>query len=234
MNLENARALVTGGSSGIGHGIARALRDRGAAVAICGRGEARLDAAARELGVLGVQADVGREADVERMMGEVTGTLGGLDVLVNNAGIGSFAPLVETTADDFRRVWEVNVLGAMLCARAAARLFIAQGRGHIVNIASTAGLRAGAGGTSYASTKFALRGLSESWRAELRPHNVRVMLVNPSEVVTEFFGRAGRRQADDPSKLHPEEIAHAVIAVLEMPDRGFVPELSVWATNPSG
>lgn len=234
MNLENARVLVTGGSSGIGYGIARALRDRGAAVAICGRDGARLDAAARELGVLGVQADVSREDDVERMMHEVTGALGGLDVLVNNAGIGSFAPLVETTADEFRRVWEVNVLGAMLCARAAARIFVAQGGGNIVNIASTAGLRAGTGGTSYASTKFALRGLSESWRAELRPHNVRVMLVNPSEVVTEFFGRAGRRQEDDPSKLHPEEIAHAVVAVLEMPDRGFVPELSVWATNPSG
>jgi 3-oxoacyl-[acyl-carrier protein] reductase len=234
MNLENARALVTGGSSGIGHGIARALRDRGAKVAICGRDPDRLERAARELGVLGIPADVSREEDVERMMREVTSALGGLDVLVNNAGIGSFAPLVETGVDDFRRVWEVNVLGAMLCARAAARLFVAQGRGDIVNIASTSALRAGAGGTSYASTKFALRGLSESWRAELRKHNVRVMLVNPSEVVTEFFGRAGRRQDDDPSKLHPAEIAHAVVAILEMPDRGFIPELSVWATNPSG
>lgn len=234
MKLENARVLVTGGSSGIGHGIAGALRRRGAKVAICGRDEARLQEAAGELDVLGVQADVSREDDVQRMMEAVTGRLGGLDVLVNNAGIGAFAPLVETTADDFRKVWEVNVLGAMLCARAAARIFIGQRRGDIVNIASTAGLRAGAGGTSYASTKFALRGLSESWRAELRQHNVRVMLVNPSEVVTEFFGRAGRRQEDDPSKLHPEEIAHAVVSILEMPDRGFIPELSVWATNPSG
>lgn len=234
MNLENARALVTGGSSGIGQGIARALRDRGARVAICGRDPARLAAAAAELGVTGVRADVAREEDVERMMGEVTDALGGLDVLVNNAGIGSFAPLVETTAEEFRRVWEVNVLGAMLCARAAARLFVRQGSGNIVNIASTSGLRAGPGGTSYASTKFALRGLSESWRAEMRKHNVRVMLVNPSEVITEFFGRAGRTQQEDPTKLHPEEIAHAVVAMLEMADRGFIPELSVWATNPSG
>ena len=234
MKLENARVLVTGGSSGIGRGIASALHDRGARVAICGRDQARLTEAASDLGVVGVQADVSREADVDRMMEEVTGKFGGLDVLVNNAGIGAFAPLVETTADDFRRVWEVNVLGAMLCARAAARIFIEQKHGDIVNIASTAGLRAGAGGTSYASTKFALRGLSESWRAELRQYNVRVMLVNPSEVVTEFFGRAGRRQQDDPSKLHPEEIAHAVVSILEMPERGFIPELSVWATNPSG
>lgn len=232
MELKNARALVTGGSSGIGLGIARALRDRGARVVVCGRDRGRIEGAANDLGVLGVQADVSREADVERLFAEVTGSLGGLDILVNNAGIGAFAPLVETGADEFRRVWEVNVLGAMLCARAAARLFIAQRSGNIVNIASTAGLRAGAGGTAYASTKFALRGMTESWRAELRQHNVRVMLVNPSEVVTEFFSRAGRTQADNPSKLHPDEIAHAVVAVLEMPDRGFVPELSVWATNP--
>jgi 3-oxoacyl-[acyl-carrier protein] reductase len=233
MDLSHARVLVTGGTSGIGYGIAQALRERGARVAICGRDAARLEDAARRLGVTAVRADVSREDDVERMMPEVTGALGGLDVLVNNAGIGAFAPLLETTAADLRRVWEVNVLGAMLCARAAARIFVRQRSGNIVNIASTAGLRAGAGGTAYASTKFALRGMTESWRAELRQHNVRVMLVNPSEVVTEFFGRAGRSQTDDPTKLHPEEIAHAVVAILEMPDRGFVPELSVWATNPA-
>lgn len=232
MNLTNSRTIVTGGSSGIGFGIARALRDRGGRVVICGRNRDRLEAAAAELGVTGVSADVSREEDVERLMREALDALGGLDILINNAGIGAWAPLVDSTADEFRRVWEVNVLGAMLCARAAARIFVRQRSGNIVNIASTSALRAGPGSGAYASTKFALRGLTESWRAELRTHDVRVMLVNPSEVITEFFGRSGRQQADDPSKLHPEEIAHAVVAILEMPDRGFVPELSVWATNP--
>ena len=102
-----------------------------------------------------------------------------------------------------------------------------------MNVASTAGQRAGPGGTAYASTKFALSGLTQSWRAELRKHDVRVMQVNPSEVITEFFASAGVQQADDPTKLHGEDIAHVIAAMLEMPDRGMVTEATVWAANPS-
>ena len=120
-----------------------------------------------------------------------------------SAGIGAFAPLLETTVDDFRRVWEVNVLGAMLVARESVRHFVARGGGNIVNVASTTGQRAGAGGSAYASTKFALSGLTQAWRAELRTHDVRVMQVNPSEVVTDFFASAGVAQTDDPSSSTP-------------------------------
>lgn len=232
MDLSTARALVTGGSSGIGRAIAELLVRRGARVAICGRNQGKLDAAARATGAVPIPADVAVEDDVVRLVQRVTEELGGYDVLVNNAGIGAWAPLVEVTAEDMRRVWEVNVLGATLVARESARRFVRQNRGNIVNIASTAGQRAGAGGSVYASTKWALRGLTESWRAELRQHNVRVMLVNPSEVVTDFFAASGRQQQDDPSKLHPSEIAHLVAAMLEMRDVGFVTEASVWATNP--
>jgi 3-oxoacyl-[acyl-carrier protein] reductase len=156
-----------------------------------------------------------------------------LDVLVNNAGIGSHAPLVETTAEQMRRVWETNVLGAMLVARAAARHFTEQGGGNIVNIGSTAGRRGYAGGTAYASSKFALRGMSECWRSELRSSDVRVMHVDPSEVQTGFGrGSDGPSRPLDETRLRPREIAHAVASLLEMDDRGFVPALSVWATNP--
>jgi 3-oxoacyl-[acyl-carrier protein] reductase len=232
MNLSDAKVLVTGGSSGIGRDVARELIERGARVAICGRNEARLRERADALGATAVPGDVSVEADAVRIVRTVIDTFGDYNVLVNNAGIGAFAPLLEVTADDMRRVWEVNVLGATLMARESARHFTALHYGNIVNIGSTAGLRAGPGGSAYASTKFALRALTESWRAELRTHNVRVMLLNPSEVVTEFAGRVGRAQEDDPSKLHPPEIAHAVAALLTMEDRGFVPELSIWATNP--
>ena len=232
MQLNDAKALVTGGSSGIGYETTRVLAEAGAKVAICGRNEARLREAATAVGALAVPGDVSVEADAVRMVRAVVDAFGDYNVLVNNAGIGAFAPLVDTTADDMRRVWEVNVLGATLMARESARHFVRRRYGNIVNVASTAGLRAGPGGSAYASTKFALRGLTESWRAELRTHNVRVMLLNPSEVVTEFFERAGGGQQDDPSKLHPPEIAHAVVAMLTMADRGFIPELSVWATNP--
>lgn len=232
MNLKEARILVTGGSSGIGRGIAQLLVERGARVAISGRDETRLREAAAATGADPIPGDVSIEADAVRMVRQVIDLLGGYNVLVNNAGIGAFAPLLEITADDMRRVWEVNVLGATLMARESAKHFVSRKFGNIINIGSTSALRAGAGSSAYASTKFALRALSETWRAELRPHNVRVMLLNPSEVVTEFFSRAGGSQRDNPSKLHPAEIAHAAAAMLEMEDVGFIPELSVWATNP--
>ena len=232
MNLKEARVLVTGGSSGIGRGIAELLVKRGAKVAISGRDDKRLREAASAIGAVPLKGDVSIEADAVWMVRQAIDVLGGYNVLVNNAGIGAFAPLLEITVDDMRQVWEVNVLGATLMARESARHFVARKYGSIINIGSTSALRAGAGSSAYASTKFALRALSESWRAELRPHNVRVMLLNPSEVVTEFFSRAGRNQADNPSKLHPGEIAHAAAAMLEMEDVGFIPELSVWATNP--
>jgi 3-oxoacyl-[acyl-carrier protein] reductase len=232
MNLKEAKVLVTGGSSGIGRGIAQLLVERGAKVAIAGREEKRLRSAAAAIGATPLAGDVSVEEDAVRLVRQTVDELGGYNVLVNNAGVGEFAPLLEMTAGAMRRVWEINVLGATLMARESARHFVAQEQGHIVNIGSTSGLRAGAGSSAYASTKFALRALSETWRAELRAHNIRVMLLNPSEVVTEFAGRAGRTQRDNPSKLHPSDIAHAVVALLEMDDRGFIPELSVWATNP--
>lgn len=232
MKLEQARVLVTGGSSGIGREVARVLVEQGAKVAICGRDRRRLDQAASAIGATAVPGDVSVEADAVRMVREVIAAFPDYNVLVNNAAIGAFAPLLECSAADLRRVWEVNVLGATLMARESARHFVARRYGTIVNIGSTAGLRAGAGGSAYASTKFALRGLSEAWRAELRTHDIRVMLLNPSEVVTEFAARAGRGQEDHPSKLRPAEIAHTVLAMLTMDDRGFIPELSVWATNP--
>jgi len=108
-------------------------------------------------------------------------------------------------------------------------------KGNIVNICSTASLRGAANGTAYYASKFALRGMTECWRAELRPSNVRVILVNPSEVMTEFAAHAGlpqRTAPDNPTKLRVDEIAHAVRTSLEMDDRGFVTELTVFATNP--
>lgn len=117
-------------------------------------------------------------------------------------------------------------------AREAAKVFVRQQSGHLINISSTAGLRGGAGGTAYSSSKFALRGMTECWRDELRRHDVRVMLVNPSEVQTEFATKAGYAQEESPKKLRPREIADAIVGALKIDDRGFIPELSVFATNP--
>jgi len=233
MNLRDAKILVTGGSSGIGFETARTLIEAGARVAITGRDEAKLQAAAATLKAHAIRADVSIAADAQHMVDETVHVFGSLNVLINNAGFGSFAPLVELDVAEFRRVMDTNVFGAMLAGQAAARHFIAEGKGgNIINIASTAAQRGFANGTAYTASKFALTAMTECWRAELRSLDIRVMQVNPSEVVTEFQARMGRQQVVNETKLRAREIAHAIKAMLEMDDRGFIPELTVWATNP--
>jgi 3-oxoacyl-[acyl-carrier protein] reductase len=233
MKLQGARVLVTGGSLGIGRAAAQVLADAGARVAITGRHEARLREAAKQTGAAAIVADVSRPGDVERTYDEVRRHLGGLDCLINNAGIGEFAEMESVTFQEFERVFAVNVYGAALMGARAASLFKQQkSRGHIVNIGSTAGLKGFAGGTVYAASKFALRGMTECWQAELRKHDIRVTLIAPSEVATAFGRDDGKERTAPPNKLTPLEIAHAIKSVLEMDDRGMIPELSVWATNP--
>jgi 3-oxoacyl-[acyl-carrier protein] reductase len=232
MNLKNAVALVTGGSAGIGRAIAQSLAQSGARVAITGRNQGRLAEAAKGLGAHPIQADVAKEADVERTYREVLQQFGDLDILVNNAGSGVFKNLVDLDLAGFQRTFDTNVTGAMLMGREAAKIFIKRNRGNIVNIASTASLRGAPQGTAYYASKFALRGMTECWRAELRKYNIRVFLVNPSEVLTNFAAAAGFEQKANETKLLPQDIAYVVKAVLEMEDRGFTPELSVFATNP--
>ena len=235
MDLKNAAVLVTGGSCGIGFETARLLRERGARVAICARHQDMLQSAAQLIGALPIIADVSNEDDVLRMIREVVKEYSDYNVLINNAGFGAFAPLVDLTADEFFRVWQTNVLGAMLVGRESARHFVGRSYGNILNISSTAGQRGVANGSAYCSSKFALHALTECWRAELRQHNIRVMQVNPSEVLTNFGEgepSPASSKPDNPSKLHASDIAHLIVSMLEMEDRGFVTESTIWATNP--
>lgn len=232
MELKNARVIITGGSSGIGFATAKKLIEKGAKVLITGRNKEKLDKAADAIGAIAVNADVASEEDVRKTFEIAKEKLGGLDVLVNNAGIGGRKTLEELSMQDFEAVFRVNVFGAALMAKHAAQIFKQQNHGHIINIASTAGKKGFAGGSVYSSSKFALRGMTECWQAELRPHNVRVVLVNPSEVTTAFGQPAGQERAEQPNKLRSEEIAHTIVATLEMDNRGFIPEVTVFATNP--
>jgi 3-oxoacyl-[acyl-carrier protein] reductase len=232
MKLEECIALVTGGSSGIGFETARLLAKRGARVAICGRTRERVERAGREAKALALVGDVGREEDAARIVDSVIREFGDYNTLVNNAGWGRFAPLMDLRLEDFKAVMDTNVFGAMLMARASARHFVSKRRGNIVNVSSTAGSRGFAGGTAYVASKFALGGMTECWRAELRKHEIRVMQINPSEVQTAFASSGGRAQRPSEKKLRSEEIAHAILAMLSMDDRGFTTELTVFATNP--
>lgn len=235
MKLTEVKALVTGGSSGIGYEIAHRLRQAGAQVTITGRDAEKLSKAAMELDVFKFRADVSVEEDAINSVAFAQKQMGGLNVLINNAAYGKFSLLTETKVADFDALMATNVRGAMLMGREAAKVFITQNKGNIINISSTAGLSGFAAGTAYVASKFALKGMTECWRAELRKFNVRVMLINPSEVQTNFIPNSGREAKPfNPSKLEASEIADVALAMLQMRDVGFITEATVFATNPQG
>lgn len=232
MDIKSAKVLITGGSSGIGYETAKLLRAHGAEIVICGRNEQTIQKAAEDLDVVGFRADVANEEDVKKLFGFTLNRLGGLNVLINNAGIGFMGALVETSAADFTRIWETNTKSAFLCGQQAAKHFISVNGGNIINIASMGAVRGFANGSAYVSSKAAMSGLTLCWQAELRKHNVRVMQINPSEVVTPFLDKLGYDSPNKDRKLKGIEIAQVVFAMLSLNDVGFIPEANVWATNP--
>jgi len=232
MKIKDSRILITGGSSGIGKAAAVLLSQSGAKVAITGRDKDKLDKTAEETGSLAIHADVSNEDDIKKTYEILMKEFGGLDCLVNNAGVGEFPEVEDLTMEAFQNVYAVNVFGAALMTKHAADIFKKQNYGNIINIASTAALKGFARGTIYSSSKFALRGMNECWQAELRPHNIRVMLVNPSEVTTAFANKERKERDEVANKLTSVEIAHTIKSLLEMDDRGMIPEVTVWATNP--
>ena len=234
MEIKDAKVIVTGATSGIGYETAKMLKEHGAQVLICGRNQSKIDKAVKELGLPGFKADVTNEAEIKALFDFAIKEMGTVNVLVNNAGAGWFAPLIETTVEDLQKQWEVNTKGLFLAGREAAKHFIDKKYGNIINIGSSAAISGFANGSAYVASKFAVTGLTQCWRAELRPYNVRVMQINPSEVVTDFIEKAGLEQKDTNHKLKPSEIAHVIISMLSMNNIGFIPDAAVWATNPWG
>ena len=233
MDLTKAVALVTGGSAGIGRAIAQSLAASGARVAITGRDESKLMATAQALGASPVHADVSKEADVERTYREVLDKFGDLDILVNNAGSGVFKNLVDFDLASIRGgvCHQCNRRDADGPGSREAFCGAQTGQYCEHRVDCVASRRAD--GHGVLRQQIRMRGMTECWRAELRKHNIRVFLVNPSEVLTDFYPTAGLPQKANETKLRGEEIAHAVKAALEMDDRGFTTELTVFATNPA-
>ena len=233
MNLKNAKAIITGGSSGLGKAMAKLIIDKGGSVVITGRDNDKLNKVAKEIGAKAFNANVADQKDVLATYEFANKEMGGLNIMINNAGIASsWAKIDELDIDDMRMVYDVNVFGAAMMGKEAAKIFKAQKSGNIVNIASTAALNGFAGGTVYSTSKFALRGMSQAWQQELRRDNIRVFNINPSAVPTAFNVSDRSEKEEEANKLTSEEIAHAVIGALEMDERGYIPELSVHATNP--
>ena len=223
------RFLVTGGSQGIGAAIVDLARKAGHAVVFTGRNQQLIDRVSTKTGAYGLRADVSIGADNAATVAMCGDRMGGVDVLINNAGYAYRAEIGTLDLDAMKRMFETNVFGLVDITNRVAPLMKAQGQGDIVNIASTSGMKGAATATPYAASKWAVRGISQCWQAELRPHNIRVTCLCPSEVQTNFGGLTGR---NNPNKLYAEDIAATIMATLDMPRRALWPELAVFATNP--
>ena len=233
MNLKGKHILLTGGSLGIGKETAKILVEKGARVLITGRSAQRLEEAAKYTGAQILVFDISDQENISDNAQQCIEALDGkVDALINNAGIGSFQKIEEVTSSNFKQIFNTNVFGLALLSKSIISLMKRQKSGTIINIGSSASIKGFVGGSVYAASKFAVRALTQCWQAELRPFNIRVCQLNPSEVTTAFFNEERKERAEVYNKLSPKEIAHSILSVLEMEDKGFITELNVWATNP--
>jgi NAD(P)-dependent dehydrogenase (short-subunit alcohol dehydrogenase family) len=230
--LKGRAAVVTGGTRGIGYAIAGSLLQHGAAVAICGRTEKSTQDAVASLSkpggtITGVGADVADRAQVARLFAHADSKLGGVDIVINNAGVGVFSPMADLSADDWHKVIGTNLTGVFHCCQEAVPRLRKRGGGYIIQISSLAGKNAFAGGSAYNASKFGLNGFTEAMMLDHRYDKIRFTSICPGSVNTEF-GRAGRA----PWKVQPEDIAEIVVGLLRMPERTMVSYLEVRPSLP--
>lgn len=253
--LAGKVALVTGGSRGIGRAIAEALLDAGASVVICSRQRETLERTLRDLGerfahrsasssmvaeresyahpatapVAGMVCDVRDYAQVQRLVQFTVETFGGVDILINNAGVGIFRHVAELTPDEWHDVIATNLTGVFYCCREVVPVMRQRGGGYIINISSLAGRNAFAGGTAYNASKFGLNGFTEALMHDLRYENIRVSVVMPGSVNTEFGGRT--KESDD-WRLQPEDVARVVMALLQHDPRSLPSSVELRPAKP--
>ena len=227
--MTKRKLLITGASQGIGAALVEQARAAGHLVTFSGRDQARIEALAAKTGAHGLVADVTSGDDNQRTVDEALARMGGIDTLVNNAGYAYRAEIGTLDVAAMRAMFETNVFGLVDITNRVVPHMKAQALGDIINLASTSGMKGAPGGTAYSGSKWAVRGITQCWQAELRPHNIRVSCLCPSEVQTNFGGRAGR---NNPNKLYAADIAATILAGLHLPQRVLWPELAVFATNP--
>lgn len=238
ISLKGKKALVTGGSRGLGKSIALHLAQEGIDVAITGTNEALLKEVVDVItsyGVNGTYAvfDVSDKYSVERGIETIVEALGGLNILINNAGIASFGSIMDMEVEAWEKMIQVNLLGAYYVAKFAIPHIVASGEGDILNVSSTAGLKGGANISAYSASKAGLIALSESMMQELRKKNVRVTTLLPSTIATDLTLKGLKITDGNPEKvLQPEDFAELVLDTLKMNRRAMINQIGVFSTNP--
>ncbi len=231
--LDGKVAMVTGASRGIGFAVAKRLAQLGADLIICARNPEILAAAARELDregtkVLAVPADMAKPAEIESLMQHSEKASGPVEILVNNAGVGYFGPIQDSTEENWDAVLDTNLKSIFLLSKAVAPAMIRRKSGHIVNIASLAGKNAFAGGAIYCASKWGLLGLTACMAEDLRAYGIRVSAVCPGSVATDFTPHAGK---DHSKMLQPQDIAHAVEMIVTQEPQSFISEILLRPTQ---
>ena len=235
MDLNGKRALVTGGSKGIGFGIAAALVDAGMDVVVTARTEEDVRAAAEALEARGGGRAIGYACDVrdlaqqERVVARTVEALGGIDALVANAGVGHRAPITELEPEDWHRVLDTNLTGVFYSIKAALGP-LEESHGFVVTIGSLAGTNFYAGGAAYNASKFALTGFTQAVMLDLRPRGIRVSTIMPGSVATHFGGRAPG--PEDDWKIQPEDVGAMVRHLLSTPSRTLPSKIEVRPSLP--
>lgn len=232
--LKDKVALITGGSSGIGLAIAKALAEEGTHIAITGRNFEKLEAAIKELDQYDVDTtaivcDSKQLEDIKACVAHTLETFDRIDILINNAGIMKNAPFLETSEEMLEEMMQTNVYGPFRFMQEVAPIMIKQNGGDIVNMSSMSAVNATANSSAYSATKFALTGMSDSFMREMRPHNIRTFLIHPSAVLTDLIGEP---KLEPESMTHPEDIAEVIVSQLKLNRRTFVKQNQIWATNP--
>ena len=237
LDLRGKTAVVTGSSKGIGYAIAEALATAGANVVVCARNAEEVARAARELDerghgrVVGVPCDMREYDHVRRLIGRAVEEFDGLDVLVNNAGVGGFAAVQEMTVEHWHSIIETNLNGVFYACHEAIPHMTRRGGGWIINIGSLAGKNAFPGGAAYNASKFGLIGFSEALMQDVRQQDIRVSYVMPGSVATHFNDHTPDEK--DAWKIQPEDIAQIVMDLLATPARTLPSRVEVRPSKPN-
>jgi NAD(P)-dependent dehydrogenase (short-subunit alcohol dehydrogenase family) len=236
--LTGRIAVITGGSRGIGHAIARALVSAGASVLITGRSADDVETAARRLrgpasggreAVEGFRADVRRPDEAQAAVEAAVKRFGGLDILVNNAGVGMFEPVADMSVDTWQQIVDTNISGPFYCSHAAIPHLKRRGGGWIINISSLAGKNPFPGGAAYCASKAALNAFSEALMQEVRYDNIRVSYIMPGSVATDFGGRG---TAGGDWKVSPDDVAALVSELVTFPLRSLPSRIELRPSKP--